>query len=112
MELQENALTVDTYLAIRKAVNWKMLEREQAEKALQNSLYTVVVYDGANAVGMGRIVGDGAVICYIQDLVVHPAYQGKGVGSLVIEKLIAYVQSICMPGTTVMLDLMCPKGRE
>lgn len=112
MELRENALTVDTYLGIRAAVNWKKLERAQAEKALHNSLYTVVVYDGENAVGMGRIVGDGAVICYIQDLAVHPDYHGKGIGSLVIEKLIDYVKSIRMPGTTIMLDLMCAKGRE
>ena len=112
MELRENALTVDAYLGIRKAVKWKKLEREQAQKALRNSLYTVVVYDGDKAVGMGRIVGDGAVICYIQDLAVHPEYHGKGIGSMLIEKLIDYVKGIRMPGTTIMLDLMCAKGRE
>jgi len=62
--------------------------------------------------GMGRIVGDGAVICYIQDLVVIPEAQGKGVGSMIINALIDYVKSIKDEGSTMMLCLMCAKGRE
>ena len=63
-------------------------------------------------VGMGRIVGDGAVICYIQDLIVIPEYQHKGVGSLVIKALIKYVESLQETGSQMMLCLMCAKGRE
>ena len=61
---------------------------------------------------MGRIVGDGAVICYIQDLMIHPDYQKAGVGSKIIENLIAFVESIREDDTEMMLDLMCAKGRE
>ena len=38
-------------------------------KALKNSLYVVAAYADDRIVGMGRIVGDGAVICYIQDII-------------------------------------------
>ena len=61
---------------------------------------------------MGRIVGDGAVISYIQDLIVIPSAQGERIGSKLIEKLIEYVQSITEEGTEMMLCLMCAKGRE
>ena len=61
---------------------------------------------------MGRIVGDGAVICYIQDLIVIPEYQGQGIGQMIIESLINYVEEIQLPGTRIMLDLMCAVGRE
>ena len=63
---KENELNVDTYLALRESVNWKKLSIEQAQKALDNSLYIICAYDGERPVGMGRIVGDGAVICYVQ----------------------------------------------
>ena len=61
---------------------------------------------------MGRIVGDGAVICYIQDLIVVPGVQGKGVGTLIINRLKKYVEEIKEDDTTMMLCLMCAKGRE
>jgi len=109
---KENALDVDTYLALRKSVKWKVLSREQAVKALDNSLYTVCAYDFDRPVGMGRIVGDGAVICYVQDLVVHPDVQYMGIGGQLLSMLTAYVEGLRLEGTEMMLALMCAKGRE
>ena len=73
-------LDIDTYMNLRAAVGWKVLKEEQALLALKNSIFTVTASIDDKAVGMGRMVGDGAVICYIQDLVVHPSYQKLGVG--------------------------------
>ncbi|MDD5949514.1 MAG: GNAT family N-acetyltransferase [Lachnospiraceae bacterium] len=112
MEWKENEMDVNTYLALRESVQWKALKREQAEKALKNSLYILTAYEGEQAVGMGRIVGDGAVICYVQDLIVSPDYQGKGLGSELLARLIAYAEALRLPETEMMLDLMCAKGRE
>lgn len=107
-----NELDVDTYLSLRKSVSWLKLKREQAQTALERSLYTVCVYQDEVPVGMGRLVGDGVVICYVQDLVVHPDYQGQGVGKLVLSKLKEYVEGLCIEGTQMMFCLMCAKGRE
>lgn len=112
IELRENELELDTYLALRDAVSFAKLTREQAQKALDHSLYKVVAYKDGVAVGMGRIVGDGAVICYIQDLIIRPEVQREGVGSMIMDKLKAFVMSEGFPGTTMMFDLMCAKGRE
>lgn len=112
MFLKDNALDLSTYLELRRKVSWKPLTDEQAEKAIENSLLTVVAYDQDKPVGMGRIVGDGAVICYIQDLIVIPEYQGQGVGQMIMESLIDYVRELKFPDTELMLDLMCAKGRE
>lgn len=110
--IKENSVTLDEYLAIRKKVKWKELSRIQANKALENCLYYVGAYDGDELVGLGRIVGDGAVICYVQDLIVVPEYQGQGIGSLILNKLVDYVKMIGENNTTLMLCLMCAKGRE
>lgn len=73
--IRKNTITVADYLKIRSQVGWIQLGKEQAQKALENSLYIVGAYDNDNLVGMGRIVGDGAVICYVQDLIVVPESQ-------------------------------------
>lgn len=112
MFLKDNVLDVNTYLNLRKAVDWKPFTEEQAKKAIEGSILTVVAYDEDRPVGMGRIVGDGAVICYIQDLIVIPEHQGKGVGQKIMESLIDYVEELRLPDTQIMLDLMCAVGRE
>lgn len=110
--IRNNTIHVQDYLTIRACVGWRVLLEEQAVKALQNSLLVVGAYDGEQLVGMGRIVGDGAVICYVQDLIVLPEYQRKGVGSKVLGALIDYVEGLRIDGSQMMLCLMCAKGRE
>lgn len=112
LSIEENCLDLDTYLKLRASVGWKKLSEEQAIRALKNSIYTVTAYIDDKVVGMGRMVGDGAVICYIQDLVVHPSYQKLGVGEGLMNKLIAHAESLRLPDTELMLCLMCAKGRE
>ena len=110
--IKENQITLEEYLAIRDSVHWKILSGSQADKALANSLYIVGAYEDERLVGMGRIVGDGAVICYVQDLIVHPDYQKRGVGSMVLSTLVRFVEGLREENTEMMLCLMCAKGRE
>lgn len=112
VNVKDNCLDLDTYLKLRDSVGWKKLSEEQAIMALKNSIYTVTAYIDDKVVGMGRMVGDGAVICYIQDLVVHPSYQKLGVGDALMNKLLDHAKSLRLPDTELMLCLMCAKGRE
>ncbi len=108
----EDQLDIDTYLGLRRAVSFKPLSRAQAEKALKNSLYILVAYRDGEAVGMGRVVGDGAVICYIQDLIIIPEVQGRGIGGRILEMLKEFAVRQGFPGTEMMLCLMSARGRE
>ena len=105
-------MDIDTYMELRAAVNFRELSRDQAKRGLDNSLYTLVAYKDGKAVGMGRIVGDGAIICYVQDLIIRPEVQGEGIGGLILESLKSFVINTGFEGTTMMFDLMCAKGRE
>lgn len=113
IKLIENDISVEEYLELRARVDWKVLSRKQADAVIEKSLFFVKAVDtNGRIAGMGRIVGDGAVICYIQDLIVSPDCQGLGIGSLIITRLIEYAREIREDDTTMMLCLMCAKGRE
>ena len=112
VQLVEDQLDIDTYMELREAVHFRKLSRDQARRGLDNSLYTLVAYKDGKAVGMGRIVGDGAIICYVQDLFIRPEVQGEGIGGLILESLKSFVINTGFEGTTMMFDLMCAKGRE
>lgn len=112
IRIVEDMRDVNIYLSLRKQVGWIKLDENQAQRALNNSVKVFTVYDDDKPIGMGRIVGDGAVICYIQDLIIIPEYQGKHIGSRLIDKLIEYVNGLIIPDSRMMLCLMCAKGRE
>lgn len=79
-----------------------------AAKALDNSLYAVVaMYDG-EAVGMGRIVGDGAIFYYIQDIAVNPVHQKRGVGTKIMDTLMEYLR--CNAPEKAFIGLFAAEG--
>ncbi|MGG0465147.1 GNAT family N-acetyltransferase [Priestia aryabhattai] len=63
-----------------------------AELSLKNSIFTVIVKDNNKIIGMGRVVGDGAIYFYIQDVIVHPNYRGIGMGQDIMNKLVEYLK--------------------
>lgn len=57
---------------------------EAARKALPGSCYGMHILCEGKPVGMGRIVGDGALNFDIVDVAVDPLHQGKGLGRVKI----------------------------
>lgn len=112
IEYKEEKPEIKDYFELRKNVGFHDLSPKQAEMALDNALKIIVAYDGDDIVGMGRLVGDGAVICYIQDIMIRHEYRGSGIGAYIIKKLVEYTEEITLPGTKMMLGLMSKKGSE
>ncbi|HML49022.1 MAG TPA: N-acetyltransferase, partial [Clostridia bacterium] len=56
-----NTLTAQTLALFREQAGWHVPTIPQAQKALQNTLYSVTASHGGNVVGIGRLVGDGAL---------------------------------------------------
>ena len=78
IRIVEDMRDVNIYLSLRKQVGWIKLDENQAQRALDNSVKVFTVYDDDKPIGMGRVVGDMAVISYIQDLIIIPEYQKHG----------------------------------
>ena len=62
------------------------LERTDVIKqAYANSLCVLGAYDSGQLVGIIRTVGDGQTIVFIQDIIVLPEYQRKGIGTKLLK---------------------------
>ncbi|MBZ0296490.1 MAG: GNAT family N-acetyltransferase [Anaerolineae bacterium] len=93
-QLVERVPTLAEYQALCTAVGWQdVINFEAAQAALDHSLYGVIVQQGDQTIGMGRIVGDGAIFFYIQDIAVDPAHQKRGVGTRIMQALMAHVDA-------------------
>lgn len=98
------------YNDLRKSVDWPTFAENLVEEALSNSLFSVVVRDDSYIIGMGRIVGDGAIYLHILDVIVRPAFQRQGIGRLIMTDLLAFAEKA--GGKNTYVGLMCSKGRE
>ena len=111
MEYQENVLCYEDYCRLRESVGWTNFSKEQTQAALSNSLYPVAVFENSQAVGMGRLIGDGMNLV-IADIVVNPVYQGKGIGSKIVSMLIEYTTKELPDGGRTSIQLISEKGKE
>ncbi len=112
IEYKEKKISIEEYNEIRTKVGWKRLTDRQAELSIGNALTMFAAYDGDKLVGIGRLVGDAAVVVYIQDLIVLPEYRCHGIGGKLVELLKKKARSYAEEGEEIMLCLMCAKGRE
>lgn len=88
------APTLDEYRELCTAVGWeRAINSEAAPQSLDRSLHHVVATVDGRVIGMGRIVGDGAIYFYLQDIAVHPDYQRRGIGHLILGHLMAYLEA-------------------
>ncbi|WP_090094266.1 GNAT family N-acetyltransferase [Clostridium uliginosum] len=98
---KDNALTAQIYILLRKKVDFKEYQEEDVNVALENSLYTVVIYDNNRPIGISRIVGDDRIVFFIKDVVVDPQYQKMGIGDLLMENMKTYIEKKACDGAYI-----------
>ena len=78
---------------LRQSVGWNRMEKEMADPRL-TSFYHIAVYEEENQklIGFVDSISNGVTDAYIQDLMVHPDFQGKGLGSELMNKMIDYLK--------------------
>jgi GNAT superfamily N-acetyltransferase len=114
MEIQyiDNFLCAEDILIFQQRMNWTIDPREQWVKALKNTLYSVAAVSDNEVIAMGRLLGDGSIYWYINDVFVLDEYQGMGIGSTIVQKLLTYIKENSISGTEVSICLMCAQGKE
>ena len=90
-------LKIDTDCA---GVDWQLISEslekvgmafhapEVHQKAFEASHTTVFIYEESQLIGFGRAISDGQYQGAIYDVAVLPEAQGKGIGKLIIKKIL------------------------
>ena len=98
------------WMELRSGVGWASFSEETAQKSLDNTPFCVCAMDGDELIGMGRVLGDGVFAFYIGNVMVRPDRQQEGVGSAIMEKIMAHVDACAVPGAIA--SLLAIKGKE
>jgi len=77
-------------LPLYRAVGWSNYYNrpEMLKQAFAGSLCTLAAWENGRLIGLIRAVGDGVTIVFIQDILVHPAYQRRGIGRALIARML------------------------
>jgi ribosomal protein S18 acetylase RimI-like enzyme len=103
--------TISEYIKLSCAVGWgDYINFEVAEESLNQSLFGVIVQYQGEVVGMGRVIGDGRIYFYIQDIAVLPEHQNKGIGKLIMETIQEYLKENAPEKSFV--GLFAAQGKE
>lgn len=108
----ENEITVNELLEMIESVGWKTYSKEQVEKALRNTMYKVKATVDGKLAGIGRVVGDGSIVCILSDICVKPEYQGKGIGLAITKYLKEKIESNVKDGEKIQIELTPTAGNE
>lgn len=97
---------------LTESVGWGTRENNIVEEALKNTLYSLCVYNENKLIGYGRIIGDKTIFLYIQDIMVIPEYQGKKIGTGIMNKLLEQIDEYKKVNPDIRTYLGASKGKE
>ena len=109
----DKTITFKDYNNLRTLVGWNTVSQRQFDNAMKNpSFITVAHNEDGLAVGMSRGVGDGGYHIMLVDVIVHPDYQGKGIGRQVVQNFMDYAYNSIEKGESISLTLLAAYGKE
>ena len=77
-------------LTLYESVGWTAYtdNPKVLQKGFESSTLTLAAYEGDQLLGIIRVVGDGHTIVFVQDILVFPEYQRKGIGSALLQAIL------------------------
>lgn len=109
--LVENQLSANDFIRLKIATGFRNRPIDQVERALKNDLLDEVAIVNNEVVGMGRLVGDGVMYWYLQEIIVLPEYQGKGIGTGIVNYLLEYIKKHTENETFTSVGLTAAEGK-
>lgn len=105
-------MTGEEYNALRVCVDWKPLSPGQAERGIAHTTFLVAARDGEKVIGMGRVLFDFGYTAYIGDVIIHPDYQRRGIGTKIVNMLMERTLEAAHEDERIMFILGAAKGKE
>lgn len=81
---------IESIKDIYKKESWTayLKDDEKLIRAFDNSLYTLGAFDDKKLIAFIRCIGDGEHILLVQDLIVDPKYQKRGIGTYLFTRIL------------------------
>ncbi|WFB57421.1 GNAT family N-acetyltransferase [Paenibacillus sp. BR1-192] len=102
MHITEEVPQLKEYIDLRFDAGLPEVEESIAETALNRSLLSVLVRDGNDRlIGMGRVIGDGALYFQLVDVMATASYRDQGLEETIVSELLARLKKIAPSGAEV-----------
>jgi ribosomal protein S18 acetylase RimI-like enzyme len=86
----ERKPSMEDVVALYRTVRWSSADKPVAlHRGLLASHSLVTAWKRELLVGLGNAISDGHLVAYFPHLVVHAAYQGRGIGRELVRRLMA-----------------------
>jgi len=105
LTIKHNELTAEEFISLWESVWGQGPSLEQTKLAMEHTLFRVSVFDGNRIVAMARMIGDMGLDYYIKDVIVRPEYQRKGIGRMMINELLEFINKNGVSGTDIFVEL-------
>lgn len=99
----KGSVDVESIGELRQSVGWNAMT-EYYNKSLSNSYSYICCFDYGKLVGFLNIVSNASSDAYIQDLMVRPEYQGKGIGTELMKMAIDKLKADKIYAISVLFD--------
>lgn len=103
--VKHNELSAEDFILLWETVWGQGPSLEQTRLAMEHTLFRVSVFDRDKIVAMARVIGDMGLDYYIKDVVVRPEYQGKGIGRILINELLKFINDNGVSNTEIFVEL-------
>ena len=86
--LETRDIEAEEIIELYKSNNWSSAEKPtELYNALINSHSLVTAWVDNKLIGLGNAISDGYLVVYYPHLLIHPKYQGKGIGKMIMDKM-------------------------
>ena len=112
LSIKENNKNIEEFNLLYDSVGWGAYSSDVSKRALDNTFYSVSIYEDDAIVGYGRLVGDTICFMYIQDVMVKPEFQNKKIGTMIMNKLLEKIKELKKENPSIRVYLGANKGKE
>lgn len=83
---------IDQMIHLRKSVGWNELKAMMSNPQMDN-LFSIICTENGKMIGFLNVVSNNVTDAYIQDVMVAPEFQGKGIGTELMNRAISEIKA-------------------
>ncbi len=99
IQLVDNILLTEDFIRLNLAAGFIDSPLNKVEDALKNVLFNVSTFCNGEVIEIGRLIGNGTIYWYLQDITIFPEYQLKGIEKSIVNRLIKHIEKTAIPST-------------